>query len=59
MIEVHYTQEFMQFALSGREGELMDSSYPALKGADAMLIHVEAQEVEGGSTEDTLLQVDP
>lgn len=36
----------------------MDGLDLVFEGADAMLVHLETQEVKGGSPQDTLLQID-
>ena len=46
VVKIHQTQKLPQFALSGWEWELTNGLYLDLKGADAMLVHMETQEVK-------------
>ena len=54
VVEIDQTQKLAQLTLGTRLGELLDHANFGGEGSYAVLIHVVAQELQGGDTKNTL-----
>ena len=58
VVEIDQTQKLSQLTLGKGLGELLDHTNFGGEGSYAMLVHVVAQELQGGDTKNTLGNID-